>query len=118
MSQESEHVPDSWELKKQVRTRLILLGGAWFGAMCLSIVVLYSIGLAQSPPAWLEYLFPAYWAISILGTTGLGLLMISEARRVHSMAGFGIGVIATLLPTALLCRSVAHILRELYQYWN
>jgi hypothetical protein len=118
MSQEPEQVPDSWEIKKQVRGRLLILGGAWLGAMFLSIVVLYSVGLAENPPSWLAYSFPLYWVVSFVGTTGLGVMMILQARRAESMAGLGLGIVATLLPLVLIGRSVVLAFRELYLYWK
>jgi hypothetical protein len=116
--EESEPVPASWEVKTKVRRRLILLGGAWFGAMTLSIVVLYSVGQSPTPPLWLEYSFPVYWVATFLATTGLGVAMIFEARRAHSIPGFGLGIVAMLLPSVLLGRSVVAFLGVLYQFLN
>lgn len=118
MSDESEQVPESWQVKTKVRVRLILLGGIWFGAMVLAIVVLYSVGLSPNPPAWLEFLFPLYWVATFLATTGLGVMMIFQARRAHSIPGLGLGIIAALLPSALLGKSVVVFLEELYRLFN
>ena len=116
MSDDSEQIPRSWQVKMDVRRRLILLGGAWFGVMVLSIVVLYSVGLNPSPPSWLGTLFPLYWLATFLVTTGLGAIMLLEGRRAHSIPGFGLGLIALLLPSVLLGRSVIVLLGDLLQY--
>jgi hypothetical protein len=100
MSQESRHIPYYERLNEKSGRRIIRLqklSAVLFLLMWVEILGPDFIGVDVSFRIWVAAIGLTYF-----GATATGLAVIWQAKRVHDKRGMWFGIIASLLPSALI----------------